>query len=564
MKFFAVVWESYEESTPMDSHDVSDTVRFGTKVHGGYSTAGFEIHGVQNQLRDKLHSYLGRHVVIFDELGFRCYEGRIIGTKYAKSVLVVECTGYFEDGANVFNDLIYLAEPAKNNWINNPSFEVNVTDFWSHNANGSVARDTTAAYYGSASLKVTQPSNSSDTLEYSSTINTNQGSEYTFSLFAKKGNIETTPQMKLIQMSSTGGGGSVVKETTKSISSMSDSQWIRYEIYIEAKEPTTQSLIFKITVKGDSAQGHFFVDAVQVEDGQISSYLDGSLGDGYSWSGTAHNSPSIRINMYPYAKDIIFDACQLVDSWNNFTHVGVDGTFDSRIDVDMDFSQVKVAESVIDTLKFGFSNTDFVPAYFVIYDTRTPTIVVERNAVYPDWYLDAGLLSGDAVGAELSLDQVFNKVYAIYDNANDGVSVTVPANDLRSQYRYGVREGLLDNGDTPGGLALAEDLRDTALAKYSRPKRLATLVIKGYARNGTDTLTPIHRIRAGQTAIISDLDTMFAHAGLISAESLIPTNGFIFSTDYNAQNNSMKIDIGSDDLSFEVLMSRLGLSGGLK
>lgn len=560
MKFYALIYDDITETVSAGSHDVSDTVSFSTKVHGGYSSCSFDIYGSASERIAMFNTYLGKSVVVVDMFGFRCFEGRITNLSNQKGLLATECSGYYEDGANVFDDLIYLADPEKTNYINNPSFENNVTDSWTHNGEGTVAQDSSQAFYGYDSLKATQPSSSGDELEFYTTINTT-GTSFTFSLYAKNGNIETTPQIYIIQKDGTGGGGSELKSSSKSLSAMSDSQWIRYSVYIEQSETGIQSVILKLTVKGDSKQGYFYVDAVQFEGEDISSYLDGDLGDGYDWTGTAHNSPSTRENMYPYARDIIQDACDLVPSWGKPVY---SGNFDSRIDVDMDFSQVKVSDAVVDTLKFGFSNTYFLPAYLVIYTTRVPQIVVEQTSVNPDWYLDVKLLTNDSIGMEVSLNDVFNRVFAVYDNANDGISVTEPANNYASQARYGVREGLIDNGDTPGGLALAEDLRDTALEKYKNPRRVVSITLGGYVRNGSGSRDYVYKIRAGQNAVLSDLDLFSSQANYLSSESSVPLNGFIFSTDYDVKNNTIKIDIGTDDLSFEVLMSRLGLSGGLK
>jgi hypothetical protein len=43
----------------------------------------------------------------------------------------------------------------------------------------------------------------------------------------------------------------------------------------------------------------YYVDALQVEEkGYATTYCDGSLGVGYSWSGTAHASTSTRLDSY--------------------------------------------------------------------------------------------------------------------------------------------------------------------------------------------------------------------------------------------------------------------------
>lgn len=67
--------------------------------------------------------------------------------------------------------------------------------------------------------------------------------------------------------------------------------WVRYGVSIPASEASgSQRLDIRIPTEAD-----FFVDAVQVEANDYgTTYIDGSLGDGYRWTGLYHASSSTR------------------------------------------------------------------------------------------------------------------------------------------------------------------------------------------------------------------------------------------------------------------------------
>jgi hypothetical protein len=554
MRLFASIWRSYTEAEigHIEMVEVTRSLDFDTQLHGGFASASFDITGPQDKTWQRQRVLLGGHVVIFDHLGRRIYEGQIVDVSRVEVGLKIKAMGYYQQADNIFFDMIYPAVESTTNRIPNPSFEVDVTG-WTV-IFGSLARTTLQARYGSASAQVTLSGSGAKIGVYVGELVA--GGNYTFSLFVR--NVDTANVPK-IQIEELNAGSSIIRTSEKILNGITDGAWVRFELSIEALPDAVNANVWVVASAGT---GSFLIDGVQFEaKAYATPYCDGSLGTGHSWSGTAHNSTSSRIYFSATIGQVVSDAVDLIPSWQKvkFSFSEATAFVDSQ-----DFTDNKVKDGLEAVLGFGYKENDFRPVYFVVWEYRVPTLFVEPdNTVYPEWFVPASSISGGAPGVSVSLDNVYNRVYAAYDNQNEGPSKTLPANDLLSQERYGLREGLVQNSNNPEGIVLAQSLRDMALARFKYPRQIYSLDISGLVQHGAGWTDFPYRIRAGDRIVIKNQDVISAHATIMAGEAGQGVIGFVVRTSYSAASNTVKVDIGSDDPVFETLMSRLGLSGGL-
>lgn len=262
--------------------------------------------------------------------------------------------------------------------------------------------------------------------------------------------------------------------------------------------------------------------------------------------------------------DVVKDATTRVPAWRQtFIHMyNADFIVGAQ-----DYTDKKIREEIESVLKFGYSETDDRPVYFAIWEHRMPYLFPEPSAAeqkYQDWTVSLTNVNGKE-GLSQSLDNVFNKVYAVYDDVSDsGPSKTTAAEDTISQTRYGLSEGLVQNGGSPEGLATAQDLRDMALAQYKYPRQMFTLDLSGIVHNGYGAYDYPYMIRAGHILLINDMDTQAMQWGVSSGSVGATIGGFVVNTDYDGASNTVTLAFGITDIKFDTQMSRLGLSGGLK
>lgn len=556
MKLFAWVWASYSESGTrfLENLDVSDSVSFGTQLHGGYSKCSFEVAGHKDTSAQRYRRFLNAHVAITDFLGRRVWEGFVRTTSLGDKGLKVDAIGYYAKASNLFFDNIYVAVEATTNLVYNPTFEVNITDGWSL-INGTVERDTGDAKYGSACAKLLPPT-TGDPQRYGVYIGASALTSYAVSLYLKNVSYAGAVSIMIEEIAS---GPTIINTTEHTLTLSTD--WVRQAVEFET---VANVIAFNMWVKAEAHPdaGYFRVDAVQVEQkGYVTPYCDGSLGALYSWSGTAHNSPSSRQAWSASVYDVVKDCIDMIPEWNK-SYALV-----SRSDYwvgTRDYTDKKVKDAIEDVMKFGYDENDLRPIYFALFNDRIPTLFAEPQPTnYPDWLISSSSIVGGMAGITLSMDDVANRVYSVYDSTDAGTSKTLPSEDMLSQSRYGIIEGLVNNGNNPEGLALAEDLRDMALAKYKYPRQVYEFEITGFVQHQSGFYEYPYRIRAGQQILVIDSDYVTATASSMQGQAAHGLNGFVMATEYDAAAHSLRLTVGSLDASFEILMSRLGLSGGL-
>lgn len=179
---------------------------------------------------------------------------------------------------------VQLAE-ATTNLITNPSFEVD-TSGWTFNqggTGGSLTRDTSKSFVGDASLRIDR--GTSWTQAYSATISLADGESITLQARVY---ADSADDVKI-----------TIRDTTNAVAraSVSLSQAGVFEFLTCTWTNNTGGAVdvrAQLAIGSGGASQAWF-DAIQFEKKAYPTpYCDGSLGDGHSWSGTAHNSTSSR------------------------------------------------------------------------------------------------------------------------------------------------------------------------------------------------------------------------------------------------------------------------------
>lgn len=178
---------------------------------------------------------------------------------------------------------IFLS-PTKTNFINNPSFETNVTDSWTLDGLASASQDSDVSnisYSGTKSAKVT--ATGAWTLT-SNSIPIEYGNYYTASALVKSSSDLT------INFIGRDINGDVIVSHVDSYPAGTVSDWSVISATDLIGPEETDVVSYDIQFAGNS--GTFFIDCVQFEKGpKNTDYFDGSLVD-TAWESTANNSYS--------------------------------------------------------------------------------------------------------------------------------------------------------------------------------------------------------------------------------------------------------------------------------
>jgi len=179
------------------------------------------------------------------------------------------------------------------NWVTNPSFEIDTTN-WFSIASATLSRVTTESRDGSASLQVVNASASA--VQFGTTAGpmipliAGQG-EYTISAYVKLAAEATTANYFLRYLQYTNIGGVQVGAANIGIQSLSvTGNWVRLTGTF-TKAETANYLIIRVVTNSTTNGDTFFVDSVMVEKGSSAgTYFDGST-NGF-WAGEPHASIS--------------------------------------------------------------------------------------------------------------------------------------------------------------------------------------------------------------------------------------------------------------------------------
>lgn len=243
---------------------------------------------------------------------------------------------------------------------------------------------------------------------------------------------------------------------------------------------------------------------------------------------------------------------------------------DANVDVTAlgvkDYTQAKIGEVIEEVTKLGYKETDGTPVYFAIWQNRIPYFWKELDPTQTSnlkslrfWIIE----SQNVVEPRKtrSRDQVFNKVWGVYESAIGSVLTTSSAENKISQARFGLREGTVNVGQTEEGVA--NSLRDAALERHSWPRQGYSMRIQGYIRHYSGMKQPVYWVKAGDIIMLGYEDPANADLDDPLCESTSSITGMIMSTNYNSGDGTLQIEINSNDTRFDILLARLGLGGSI-
>lgn len=176
---------------------------------------------------------------------------------------------------------------AATNLCANPSFETNTTGWAIVNGSGgdlAVTRDTTVSYFGTSSAKLTWATVNSSQFNHAA-VASSSIADYSFGVWMKC----ATPTTVRLEVRRNGGGNALYGTLDVSVTE----EWGFFAV---TGSVVTAAIPLNFLIRPQvSGANTLWVDGVcVVQASSPTAYIDGSLGDGYAWSGTAHASTSTR------------------------------------------------------------------------------------------------------------------------------------------------------------------------------------------------------------------------------------------------------------------------------
>ena len=241
---------------------------------------------------------IGPHAIQLDDAELIChfdgpgpYETDYTGTPQGHKGQVATETGGVIYRPGKFGKAVQVAE-ATTNLYRNPSGETNETD-WAL-TNGALTRTLSRAYVGGYSFKCVASSTSSMIFydhPFYPVSSPAQGATYTVSAYVY---ADTTTAGKTLTVTcrETGGTGGTQQTTANFVLT---NGWQRVYATHTILETDSTNADANFTLASTEANDVLYFDALQFEQKAYATpYCDGSLGDGHSWSATAHASTSSR------------------------------------------------------------------------------------------------------------------------------------------------------------------------------------------------------------------------------------------------------------------------------
>lgn len=109
MRFFVSVYSSYNFSSGdlLATFDVSDSVQFGTQLHGGFSDISFSLQGGKWASMLRYRGYLAKYLRLYDDYGRCLFEGEITSTTPSQDGIDVRGLGLYYKAKHELQGLIY-------------------------------------------------------------------------------------------------------------------------------------------------------------------------------------------------------------------------------------------------------------------------------------------------------------------------------------------------------------------------------------------------------------------------------------------------------------------------
>jgi len=179
-------------------------------------------------------------------------------------------------------------ERGTTNFVTNPSFEMDLAG-WAAVAGASISRETAVGgAFGDAYARVAV-SASGDGIRFAANGNATQGQPYAASMYLRAATPSDAGKTVQVYLDAPGGGYEIF-----ATDHVLTETWTR--VVIPATWAQAGHTGWGVIARSAIAQGPFtfLLDAVQYEAGVASTYVDGSLGQGFIWTGSVHGSTSVR------------------------------------------------------------------------------------------------------------------------------------------------------------------------------------------------------------------------------------------------------------------------------
>lgn len=270
-----------------------------------------------------------------------------------------------------------------------------------------------------------------------------------------------------------------------------------------------------------------------------------------------------------YANDeTVLDIIQDVAESNKYYWYFDQGMFETASPVvataeePRDYFNTDLVSVVEDLLKYGAGSSadNSAYTYFAVWDKLVEFLRVPRSNPnqYADWYANFESIENYTVTS--TMDNVYNKIRAIYTTTEGIETFTDWYYDYASVSKFNEREGIINAGDTEQGVG--ELVAQLALKHVANPGYQSTFGLTSYVKDRLNRKMPLYKVRAGDTIHIADLDmSMFATNSLSgSADGAVFT---VNETNYSGDNNTLSIEVGvvSTDLSLYLSMLGVGDAG---
>lgn len=314
-----------------------------------------------------------------------------------------------------------VADSPATNLIPNPSFEVDLTG-WNDVVSATSTRVTSQKWSGDASMQTVFHTTTASGVR-TDTIPVSANTVYTFSVFLKgnAGGERVYLTLEGNNSGATDSNNNALMSYDGIAGTALTTEWKRYIIRktTNASDTTLRAYV-RVTGTGG---GTIFIDGAQLEvrgalggDVSASTYLDGSLGHGYSWSGTEHNSSSTRAAGMHFLAPL--------DERGTAFAMRPDGSFAGR--------QLWRADNALMTTMSFTSGVDQEEPYFPFEFNGD-----FRTAVFDDTNIPLGLAAGvlrvsnDGAGAALYVaSAVDSDIGAVFDfsslTTGTGIAIFLP------------------------------------------------------------------------------------------------------------------------------------------
>lgn len=258
--------------------------------------------------------------------------------------------------------------------------------------------------------------------------------------------------------------------------------------------------------------------------------------------------PTVPIDLIAVVREL----CGVVDEWRTEPIIQDIDSWTTGIAQEFMY-ETKIQQAFDDLLKK--ENTQDPPIQFAVYDEGRPFLF---KSLKP-WYKVARNNLTLKYGSTLSVGGLYNRIQVLYEQ-NGEKRVTNWYEDTPSQDRYGTREGTINVGEVPAGVAAVSG--ELAIGTYSKPDEQETMTIPGTIYTYDAGLTqPAYWLRAGHILVVSDIESNPNSRKTFWVREDQATY-LVVKTSYTHDTGELSVEVGDGRKSFEQYLMDMGVSGG--